>query len=258
MRLDLHVHSHTSFDSLSHPRMLIDRARAMGLDGIAICDHNNATSGLRVAESNVDPDFVVIPGAEYSTDMGHIQGLFLNRQIPLKMMGVLPWREVVDAIHEQNGIAILAHPFKSYRKVTTEVFLTLDGIEVYNARATFSRFDRPNQRALSLFVQDGDTFSLMATAGSDAHWLSEIGTTYAIYPDPPLRSLEAIRNSILEGPREIIGAGSLPIMEAMSQFVKTIKEQRYRSIPKSIARIGFHSLRTVQCFHRRRAERIIF
>ena len=77
---DLHTHSTSSDGSLT-PTELIQAAESIGLDAIALCDHNTV-SGLREFMQAAEGSSVeAIPGCEFSSDyMGidlHIIGLFI-------------------------------------------------------------------------------------------------------------------------------------------------------------------------------------
>lgn len=77
---DLHTHSTSSDGSLT-PTELIRAAESIGLDAIALCDHNTV-SGLReFMQAAKDSSVEAIPGCEFSSDyMGidlHIIGLFI-------------------------------------------------------------------------------------------------------------------------------------------------------------------------------------
>ena len=47
LKLDLHIHSKYSFDSLLSVEKIIKTAEKKKLDGIAICDHNSLKGGLK-------------------------------------------------------------------------------------------------------------------------------------------------------------------------------------------------------------------
>lgn len=82
MTVDLHTHSSAS-DGLFPPRELVREAKAAGLDGIGLTDHDT-TAGLDEAETEArDLGLVVVPGVELSaTDQGreaHTLGYFVDR-----------------------------------------------------------------------------------------------------------------------------------------------------------------------------------
>ncbi len=191
IRLDLHIHSGFSPDSLTGPGEIIRLARRRGLDGVAVVDHNTVRGGLAALELNSDPGFIVIPGAEYSTEYGHVLGLFLYKEIDVesctpggkphgKAPGhVLPFEGVVEAIHAQGGIAVLAHPFQSRLSLQAHVFdgpVRVDAIEGFNARAG----TRANPNANALAGKCSTEYGIPALGGSDAHLAREIGRAYTL------------------------------------------------------------------------------
>lgn len=77
-------------------------ARARGLQGVAVCDHDRA-----LTETWDAPDFLLIPGIELSTDRGHLLGLFVTEQIEARELDA-----AIDAVHACGGLAVMAHPFE--------------------------------------------------------------------------------------------------------------------------------------------------
>ena len=106
---------------------IVERARAAGLSGAAVCDHD-----LALTDPPVFPDFLLIPGVEVSTEYGHLLGLFVTG--PVKAWSL---RQAVDIIHGQGGLAVLAHPFERSRDAARlePIVPLLDGAEVWNGRA---------------------------------------------------------------------------------------------------------------------------
>ena len=97
MIFDLHIHSKYSFDSISEPKKIIKVAKNMGLNGVAITDHNTTKGGLEAKKINRDHDFLVIVGSEISTEIGDITGLFLSEEIKSRNS-----MEVIEEIKKQG------------------------------------------------------------------------------------------------------------------------------------------------------------
>ena len=71
MILDPHIHSTYSSDSTAKPRDIIKRAKAIGLDAIAIADHNTIKGSLVTIEEAKDfDDFIVMPAMEDNLKQG--------------------------------------------------------------------------------------------------------------------------------------------------------------------------------------------
>ncbi len=83
---DLHTHSSASFDSLSDPRKMIDKAIRLGLTHLAITDHERI-DGAQRARDLAPPQLQVIVGEEIRSADGDMLGLFLERVDPAGAIG---------------------------------------------------------------------------------------------------------------------------------------------------------------------------
>jgi predicted metal-dependent phosphoesterase TrpH len=162
------VHSKYSKDSLNEPKDIIKAAKKIGLGGVAVVDHGTIKGGKATSELNKDRDFIVITGAEIKTDRGEIIGYFLNEEI--KSRGFM---ETVDEMRSQDALITIPHPFDTFRmnrlKDPEGVAPIVDSIEVFNSRCIFESY---NKNALQLQRKN----NLSATAGSDAHYIEELGS----------------------------------------------------------------------------------
>ena len=162
LRLDLHVHTTHSRDAFCSVGEAVKAARAKGLDGIAITDHDSI-GGPPEAKKLSHGGFLIIPGIEVSSADGHILGLGVNELVPRG----LPARETVKLIRKLGGIAVAAHPFVLGKKPTLVYKAKFDAIEAFNSRAPF-----PSNRLARRFAERN---RLPVTAGSDAHYPDEVG-----------------------------------------------------------------------------------
>jgi predicted metal-dependent phosphoesterase TrpH len=180
LKIDLHVHTHYSFDSLITPKELVFYARKRGLDGVAITDHDRLDSALKIAK---ETDFFVIPGMEITSLNGHIVALNIKEPIP-KDLGS---DETVDRIHEAEGIAVACHPITFFKgslgKYANSKF---DAIEVINASAF------PFHRSVKQAQQLASNLRIPQVAGTDAHYALEIGCAYTLI-DAELKTDEVIK-----------------------------------------------------------------
>ncbi len=191
-RVDLHMHTSASKDCLSDPADVVERAREIGLDRIAITDHDEIDGAFRAQE--IDPELVIV-GEEVRTAEGlDLIGLFLAEHIPPGGT----FQAVADEIRRQGGVVYVPHPFDAHRGAT-EAFLDgvvdrIDIVEGFNAR-----IHQParNQRAQNWALARG----LPVGAGSDAHLLSEIGRGTVVMPefDGPAAFLTAVASGRIEG-----------------------------------------------------------
>ena len=86
---------------------ILERAREVGLDVVAITDHDSAAGGLEAREIADRYGVRVIVGEEVKSGEGEVIGLFLERTIP----GGMSFAETVAAIREQGGLVYVPHPF---------------------------------------------------------------------------------------------------------------------------------------------------
>ena len=163
IKADLHTHTDASIDGRQTLPELIAAAKKRGLDAIAVTDHNYFQSLPEVEE------LLLIPGCEFSTDEGHITGLFLEEAPTVKPMQTAA--QAIDEIHRCGGIAVLAHPYQKVFERT--VPHGIDAIETANARAPY-KYKGANILAYAL----ADEEKLPGIGGSDAHSIHELGNAY--------------------------------------------------------------------------------
>ncbi len=79
---DFHIHSHHSKDCVMPVADILERAREVGLDVVAITDHDSAAGGLEAREIAERYGVRVIVGEEVKSSQGEVIGLFLEETIP--------------------------------------------------------------------------------------------------------------------------------------------------------------------------------
>ena len=196
--LDLHCHSRFSADGVAEPESLIAEARAKGLHGFAITDHNTCACvdyfeqhGFLNKEGLPVNGLLIIPGQEITTAEGHL--LALGVRLP-DLKGI-PALEAVELIHKAGGLAIPPHPYDFFRAGIREPVLEtldIDAIEVFNAATTLKRY---NRHAFAYAQGRG----LPMTAASDAHDSAALGTAYSIL-EAETFSLVGVLDAIRKGP----------------------------------------------------------
>lgn len=200
LRIDMHLHTHASWDCLSDPEKVLERAVARGLDRIAITDHNRIWAAREMARRHPDR---IIPGEEVKTAEGiDVIGLYVKEEIPRGT----PAREACARIREQGGLVYLPHPYARGKggsgRYAEELADHADIVEVFNARL---RDPALNRAAADL----ADRRSLPGGAGSDAHTLWEVGGARVELPAHPnrpgafLRALASARVSGVASPRAV-------------------------------------------------------
>jgi predicted metal-dependent phosphoesterase TrpH len=178
-KIDLHTHSFFSGDGVSSPEALIAAARAKGLDGFAMTDHNTCEAvtyllekGLMREDGLPVDNFLILPGVEVTTAEGHL--LCIGATLPF--LKGRPAREVCDLIHERGGLAIPPHPYDLFRagiRFNVLETLPIDALEVFNAATTLRRYNR-------YAFKYAQVRGLPMTAASDAHHEAAVGTAYTI------------------------------------------------------------------------------
>jgi predicted metal-dependent phosphoesterase TrpH len=210
LSVELHAHSELSYDGRDPVDLLLEQAEAVGLDALAVTDHDEIDASLAAAAKAQEYGLIGIPGMEVSSSAGHILALGVEELVPAG----LSYDETLDRIREQDGIAVLPHPFQKSRHgvaphVTTEQLTEADAIEVYNSRLFTGRSNRQAERF-------AETHGVPKTAGSDAHIAEMIGqaTTEVDAYHP---SAEAILDAVREGRTTVVGKRT-PWFISVQQF----------------------------------------
>lgn len=246
LKLDLHTHSKYSDDSRVEPSDIVRLARERGIHGVAVTDHLSLRGGLEARESNRDPAFLVIPGIEYSTPVGHVVGLFLEEEPEISLSGgrrlsVYPLEAVVAAIHEKGGIAVLAHPFEARLSLPVDLFRSsgLDALEGYNGRADTLRNPDANRMAQDYARAQG----LPMVGGSDAHFRWEVGRAGCEIPTlSPGAPAEQVREAMVQGLAVPFGVPASRTASPLTSLIKILKTGRYSKTPKTLMRLALAAL----------------
>ena len=104
LRADLHVHTCYSIDCGTPLERIVDHCLRIGINCIAIVDHNTIAGALKLKET---APFKVIVGEEILTRAGELMGLFLTEEVPKG----LPPEEAIARIRSQGGLVGIPHPF---------------------------------------------------------------------------------------------------------------------------------------------------
>ena len=167
VRVELHVHTRYSMDSQLDIIRLLDHCRKIGIDRIAITDHNAIEGAVKASE--IAPEMVIV-GEEIKTTQGELLGYFMKEKIPA---GLEPW-EVIRRLKAQDALISVSHPLDTSRSQhwgldeLMKIAPFIDAIETYNSRCLN---EEPNRQA-AMFAED---HKLLKTVGSDAHCLFELG-----------------------------------------------------------------------------------
>lgn len=177
-KADLHMHSTYSDGCATIEEILQHVQEETELDVIAITDHDVIDGALRARDlwSRKAYRFDFVVGEEISTQEGHLLGLFIEKQIP----SGLSIERSIDLIHEQGGLAIIAHPLHRFfrhscqKEVMDRIHASkdvwLDGIESWNAS-----FCGLYANAVAMKT-NRELYRLPEVGNSDAHTLNSIGS----------------------------------------------------------------------------------
>ena len=197
-RADLHIHTLAS-DGTASVSDILDAVAATGrLDVIAITDHERidaAIAARHLAQDRGLP-FQVVVGEEITTRGGHLLGLFLEHRVP--PLKSLRWS--IEAVHDQGGIAIPAHPLVplhlsaqgwALRGLLDDdnPLVHPDALETFNPTA-IGRYG--HGRAVAFADERG----LARIGSSDAHAIEAIGSAWTTFDG---RTGDDLRRAIAEG-----------------------------------------------------------
>jgi predicted metal-dependent phosphoesterase TrpH len=214
IRVELHAHTQASKDSLVRPERLIEHCAKIGIDRIAITDHNEIKGAF--AARDLAPERVIV-GEEIETTQGELIGYFMQEWVP---PGLTPM-EAIEMLRAQGAVISVAHPFDTVRSKhwreadLLEIAPHIDAIEVFNARCLR---DAPNQQAAVFAKQHG----LLATVGSDAHSLFEVGRASLVLPH--FEGAEGFRKALADArPIARLSPAFVHLFSRFASFYKRIK-----------------------------------
>lgn len=107
MRADLHTHSNRS-DGTDSPRTLVQKAKELGLDAIALTDHDVTAGWAEAVEAGAEFGLRVIRGIEMSTGVGDTSVHLLAYEVDPDHPGLVAELEKVVTAREGRIHAIVA------------------------------------------------------------------------------------------------------------------------------------------------------
>ena len=188
---DFHVHAFVGDGGIA-PWMMQDHAAHLGLDVIAITNHNQTIAG-RLGRSAADPSTgpIVLVGEEITGRDFHLIGIGIERPVNWDQTA----RGAIADVHAQGGVAIAAHPMHGFDGYDAEALAELDGAEVAHrdtlAPEASKQFDEFYQRAMARNP------SIAAIGSSDLHTSGPMGLchTYLLVREhSPAGVMDAIRD----------------------------------------------------------------
>ena len=203
MKIDHHLHtSRHSPDSVLDPLKMIERARALGLDGVVITEHDYQWRADELAElASRAGGLKVFSGVEVSAREGHflVYGLpDLDEAQPGIALG-----DLLRLADRHRAAVVAAHPFRwgqPFDAIVAQHGPVFQGVEYVSNNVT------PETRALADALLK--TTPMAATGSSDAHDAKTLGCYYSEF-DAPIESLADFVSALREGrvrPRHREGA----------------------------------------------------
>ena len=186
LRIDFHVHTNRSPEGIHCLSDIVTHAKRVGLDGIAITDHNRLLPRKTAEKLSREHDFIVIGGIEggdlirknrHSDDHRHWIGLNLDRIPDLEEMA-----EITESVRENSGLSIAPHP-NAYNGFRDYDGLRFDAVESLNGTR---REERVEGRGVA------------TVGGTDAHAKYMLGHTWTDIYDSD-GSVDSILESVRRG-----------------------------------------------------------
>ena len=174
---DIHLHTIYSYDGTASLAAVLSRAKQLGLDVIAITDHDVIAGALKAMEIAPNYGVEVIPGIEITTADGDLLAFFVTEKVDPGLSLV----ETVLRVRALGGVCVAPHPMAGgmgMKSLSGRTILkalrnpavaeTLIGIETYNGTA----IDRISNHYANILASQ---INIAKTGSSDAHIIDTIG-----------------------------------------------------------------------------------
>jgi predicted metal-dependent phosphoesterase TrpH len=203
MLIDLHNHTWPrSHDSVLDPADLIVRAKAAGLDGICLTEHDAVWPEEEARALAEEHEYLVIPGIEVSTDDGHILAWGVEKYV----FGMHRAERLATHVAERGGCLVAAHPYRrqvpwkddeeQWRQYLEKAarnpsYKHCIALEVLNGRGNA----RENRFSQDLQAQMG----LPGTAGTDSHAVHDIGKVATYFESDAIETWQDLVQELQAG-----------------------------------------------------------
>ena len=180
-KFDHHLHTaRHSPVSVIDPDDLIERARAVGLDGVVITEHDfqwPADELAELAARGAQRGLTVLSGVEVSAREGHFLVYGLSNPFEAPPGIWLP--DLLAAVRRQGAAVVAAHPFRwdqDFEGLVARHGAAFDALELVSNNVT-PETRRKTERLLQ-------KHPMGATGSSDGHELGAVGCYYTEFPGP--------------------------------------------------------------------------
>jgi len=216
------VHAHTlASDGMVSPEDLVAAASAAGISVLCITDHDTMAAVDRARAAGAQVGVEVVAGEEVTTAMPsgtHIVGLFLTRPVRMGMS----MEDSVDAIHDQGGLAVLAHPFMptyfaSIGERRASALLerrSVDGIEL---RHTAVMTPRGRRRLDDFYASHRAQLGAALGAGDSHFGRHDMGRVVTVFPGSTAADFRRAIEERLTSPRPGVVPEPPPLSMRLAQ-----------------------------------------
>jgi len=220
---DFHVHAFIGDGGIA-PWMLQRQATRVGLDVIAITNHNQTLAGRigRWASRRVDGP-IVITGEEVTGRDFHLIAVGIERPVGWNQ----PAARAIDDVHAQGGVAIAAHPTYAFAEGYDDTALArLDGVEAAHPGRQDPRSEAQFEEFYlhTLALNPG----IAAIGSSDVHVSGALGLcrTYLLVRE---RSEAGVIEAIREG--RTVGRDVKGVLHGAPALVRIVEAHRAALAP---------------------------
>jgi len=239
LNFELHCHTAFSKDGLMGFDSLIRTAQKIGLDALAITDHDTiegAREFQQRAQANGLPLQIVVGEEKTLSDGSHLIGLFLRSHIESG-----DFSAALDEIEDQGGLCLVPHPFRKSDGLLREGLGRLKafegrtaGFELFSAKCSYAE----NRRARDLLSS-----SLSPFGGSDAHYECDLGESLNVITwEGDLRT-SLLRMFQRKAPFQILGKAQSEGAAERAYAPLYYRYKKYFKVPRPLVPLARQSYR---------------
>ena len=214
---DLQSHTEHS-DGKNTLGEMVAHAKNLGLEYLAITDHNTISQNLEIKKlSNIK--ITVIPGIEVTTYYGHANVWNNKEWIDFRCRTDEQMQKIIDQVHKQGLLFSVNHPKENGPKWEYKSVRGIDCVEVWSG--PWSNLNHQAMAFWESLLSQGER--IPAVGGSDAHWVAEENSpvglgrpTTWLYAES--NSVEDLLRAIKEGHSFISNSPRGPMMDIQADI----------------------------------------
>jgi predicted metal-dependent phosphoesterase TrpH len=197
-KLKVDLHTHTAEDPYEYikydARQLIDRASQVGIDALAITNHNTVTYNTELAGYAEKKGILLIPGMEAVLSGKHV--LIINPDF--RTISQDRSLKDLEKIKNKKNLIIAPHPFfPNSRSLKSNLFSYLHVFDAIEFCHFYNHLIDCNKKA----VRAAKQYKKPQIGTSDCHNIWQFGTTYSLVEAE--KNIPSIINAIKKGKIEI-------------------------------------------------------